>query len=641
MKIAALTALAFVFFGPGLHGQVLYDATKAEMAANADWVVDASAHDLGVSTGDGSGQKGAGNESDPARTPAPSIAGITAATSETYWTGSLSAWAVALAKRGVSSIETLPVFISTSSSTRSRITYGDATNAQDLSHYRMFVVCEPNIAFTAAEKTAILNYVQGGGRLFMVSDHDQSDRNNDGIDSVGVWNSLLGTTSVFGFKFNLDDISLTGSADATATNPLTHGVAGTVTALKYNNGATMTITNAAQAHAAVWQTASHLSTQVMALYGTYGAGKFVAIGDSSPIDDGTGDPNDTLFDGWDDASGNDGRLVTNASMWLLRAVPIASTAPATSLASASATLNATVDPQFGATTAQFQYGLTTGYGQTTAVQNLGSGDVAVAISASISGLQPATTYHFRVTATNPEGSVNGSDMMFATAAGAPTVVTSAVSNGRSTSATLNGSVSPNGTATTYHFDFGTSTNYGFSSTEQSAGSGSSSQPVTLAVNALTPGTTYHYRVVITSSFGTVAGNDVAFMTAAFVDSDGDLIPDDYEIDNSLNPADSGDGLLDSDGDGASNLAEYRAGTNPHDSSSVFRISSITLSGSDFSVLFPTIFGKKYQVERFNDLSAITWNPVGTVLLANGMPASVTDPGATATSPVFYRVRIVP
>lgn len=115
----------------------------------------------------------------------------------------LSAWGVALAKAGVTSIETLPVFVSPTSTTRSSITYGNATNPQDLSNYEMFVVCEPNIAFTAAEKTAILNYVQSGGTLFMISDHTGSDRNSDGIDSVGVWNDFLGTTSVFGFKYNL------------------------------------------------------------------------------------------------------------------------------------------------------------------------------------------------------------------------------------------------------------------------------------------------------------------------------------------------------------------------------------------------------------------------------------------------------
>jgi hypothetical protein len=624
-----------------LQGQVLFDATKAEMAGNADWVIDADAHDLRVESGDGSGRKGSGDESDPQRIPTPSITAITAGTAETYWNGSLSAWAVALAKHGVSTIETLPVFISPSSSTRSRITYGDSTNAQDLSHYRLFVVCEPNIAFTAAEKTAILSYVHDGGRLFIVSDHDQSDRNNDGIDAVGVWNGLLGSPSVLGFTFNLDNVSPTGSADSTSTDPVTHGVAGTVTSLKFNNGATMTITNASQAHAAVWESSSHSSSQVLALYGTYGSGKFVAVGDSSPIDDGTGDPNDIVFDGWDDSNGNDGRLVTNASMWLLRAVPIATTNGATAVSSAAATLNGSVDPRFGATTAQFQYGLDTSYGQTTASQNVGSGDVAVAVTVSVSGLLPNTAYHFRVVATNPEGTVNGTDMTFTTMAAAPSVTTSAPSNNHSTASTLNGSVSPNGTATTYHFDFGTDKNYGFSSPEQIAGSASSSVPVALDVNGLAPGTTYHYRVTITSTFGTNFGNDVSFTTAAFIDSDGDGMPDDYETASNLNPGSSADAALDSDGDGVSNLAEYRAGTNPRDPSSVFRVNSVATAGSDVTIWFGTVFGKRYQVESSSDLTAVNWLPVGKVINGNGASSSVVDPGGLTNPVNFYRVRIVP
>src|ERR1035437_2728510 len=57
----------------------------------------------------------------------------------------------------------------------------------------------------------------------------------------------------------------------------------------------------------------------MVAYGTFGAGKFVATGDSSPIDDGTGASSDTLFNGWSGDSINDGQLVMNASIWLATA----------------------------------------------------------------------------------------------------------------------------------------------------------------------------------------------------------------------------------------------------------------------------------------------------------------------------------
>ena len=55
----------------------------------------------------------------------------------------------------------------------------------------------------------------------------------------------------------------------------------------------------------------------MGAYTTYGAGKGVACGDSSPFDDGTGDTNDTLYAGWSgEVSGDHGKLALNACLWL-------------------------------------------------------------------------------------------------------------------------------------------------------------------------------------------------------------------------------------------------------------------------------------------------------------------------------------
>jgi hypothetical protein len=125
-------------------GKVLFDATKAEMCANADWVIDADTYNIGTGS-TGLMVVGSGSEANPGRYPTPAASGITASTSETYWKGALSAWAVSLVKLGFS-VETLPV--------TGRITYGDSTNAQDLSNYGIYIVTEPNIKFTTAEKQA-------------------------------------------------------------------------------------------------------------------------------------------------------------------------------------------------------------------------------------------------------------------------------------------------------------------------------------------------------------------------------------------------------------------------------------------------------------------------------------------------------
>ena len=82
-----------------------------------------------------------------------------------------------------------------------------------------------------------------------------------------------------------------------------------------------------------------------------------------------------------------------------------------------------------------------------------------------------------------------------------------------TGATLNGTVNPAGDATTYHFEYGTTTTYGTSTVAQSAGSDAAPHPESAPISGLQPGSTYHYRIVATNSSGTAAGPDATFTTA--------------------------------------------------------------------------------------------------------------------------------
>jgi hypothetical protein len=79
--------------------KILFDARRAQMAGNADWVVDADLFNIGTGTG-GIMQTGKGNEANPQRYPTPAQSGITATTAESFWKGALSAWAVTMVKRG-------------------------------------------------------------------------------------------------------------------------------------------------------------------------------------------------------------------------------------------------------------------------------------------------------------------------------------------------------------------------------------------------------------------------------------------------------------------------------------------------------------------------------------------------------------
>ena len=95
---------------------------------------------------------------------------------------------------------------------------------------------------------------------------------------------------------------------------------------------------------------------------------------------------------------------------------------------------------------------------------------------------------------------------------APRVLTGSASSVTLNSATLNGTVNPNEEATTYYFEYGTSTNYGSTTSSASAGSGTSAVSVIAAISDLISDTTYHYRLVATNSEGTSYGNDKTFTT---------------------------------------------------------------------------------------------------------------------------------
>lgn len=299
------------------QNKILFDASKAQSAGNADWVIDASLFNIYFSSGPAIVNSG-GNESNPARFPLPAQSTVTATTAEDYWNGGISYWGIDCAKKGYV-VETLPY--------NGQITYGNASNIQDLSNYKAFIVVEPNIIFSAAEKTAILNYVANGGGLFMIADHDVSDRNNDGDDSPHIWNDLMTNNSVqtnpFGISFDYVSLNQTSNNVANLpSNPILHGTAGNVTQIQYSAGATMTLNTIqnSSVKGVIFKTGSSTTgtTNVLCAYAIYGAGKVAAIGDSSISDDGTGDPNDILYDGYiADANGNHQKLLMNITNWLM------------------------------------------------------------------------------------------------------------------------------------------------------------------------------------------------------------------------------------------------------------------------------------------------------------------------------------
>lgn len=312
----------FLLLGFALNAQqvkILFDATKAETANNADWIIDADAHNLGWNP---NASLNGGTESNAQQIPLPAQSNIISGTVETFWSGALSSWGIDCVKRGYA-VETLPY--------NGSITYNNSSNTQDLSRYKIFVVCEPNIRFTTSEKSAILAFVQNGGSLYMISDHTQSDRNNDGWDSPAIWNDLLAGSGM-GITFNLTNISETStSVNAISTDSLIHGPFGDVSKIQWFNGCDITVDpsiNPSVKIAVYRNGITNNNSKAMAVYARYGKGKVAAIGDSSPFDDGSGDSGDQLYNGYFiDASGNHQLLIMNTTIWLAIRDSIVAPAP--------------------------------------------------------------------------------------------------------------------------------------------------------------------------------------------------------------------------------------------------------------------------------------------------------------------------
>jgi WD40 repeat protein len=145
------------------------------------------------------------------------------------------------------------------------------------------------------------------------------------------------------------------------------------------------------------------------------------------------------------------------------------------------------------------------------LEEIGDGDDPVAVHADISGLTPATRYHFRLTAANSFGADSSAVRMF----GPPAATTTGPGEVLFKEASLEGDVDPSGLQTTYFFKYGTTEAYG-STTAAFAIDGEAPTPVSADVFDLQPNTTYHFRLVASNSIASVEGSDETFTTLSEV-----------------------------------------------------------------------------------------------------------------------------
>jgi hypothetical protein len=140
------------------------------------------------------------------------------------------------------------------------------------------------------------------------------------------------------------------------------------------------------------------------------------------------------------------------------------------------------------------------------------------VSANLTNLLPATTYHYRLAAANAGGTITGSDQRFTTMPAVIDLATGPAINITLTpsSATLTGSYTGDGTDTHYYFEYGSTTAYGQTTAAApgaDAGSGTGTENVSALASVLPNNNIYHYRIVATNTLGTTYGSDQTFFSA--------------------------------------------------------------------------------------------------------------------------------
>ncbi len=206
-------------------------------------------------------------------------------------------------------------------------------------------------------------------------------------------------------------------------------------------------------------------------------------------------------------------------------IPDVTTQPATEVEAATATLNGHVslDSADGGgeiTECRFEWGESGTYGHTALCETTPPSSLPYSadtdVHANIASLNFATSYHYRVVASNSDGSKAGNDVTFTTNPIKPAVVSEAVTEVHSESALLKAQINPNGGDTSYQFEYGLTATYGESTQPASIGAGKSAVSVSVPVTGLSPGTTYHVRVVASNPIDTEVGPDITFTTYPFV-----------------------------------------------------------------------------------------------------------------------------
>lgn len=266
--------------------RVLFDNAHGEQAGNADWVIDDD-------------------------WPQPSPA---SPSSESSWSGAYSAWGYDLWETGDYDVQTLPP--------SSTFTYG-GTGALDLTNFDVVILPEPNNPLAASEITALQSFVAAGGGLFLIADHEGSDRDSDGWESYEILNQIAATDAAWGWEVQAQSFAEFPANDAVVADPrepILDGPFGLVESVGFyaTNALRIVPTENPRMRPILWRP-NQIGTNAGLLIaaGWYGEGRVVLIGDSAPANDGTANPgNSNIYDSWNATTEDNAAFFLNATAWL-------------------------------------------------------------------------------------------------------------------------------------------------------------------------------------------------------------------------------------------------------------------------------------------------------------------------------------
>ena len=226
------------------------------------------------------------------------------------------------------------------------------------------------------------------------------------------------------------------------------------------------------------------------------------------------DAGDCVVNATADAEGMYAEGTATKTVVVAALAPVSTTGAASALTMNSATVAGAVNPRGSSTNMKFEYGTDADLASSSsiAIKDPVAGNAERATTSELAGLAIATTYYYRIVATNAVGTSRGDIKSFTTKGSKPTATTGSAS--RATAGmTVNGKVNPKDLETTVRFEYGTDPKLvGAQQTAAKTQTGAEDVDVTAVLTGLAENTTYYYRVTATNIVGTTDGDIKSFIT---------------------------------------------------------------------------------------------------------------------------------